>query len=58
MLLDGKSSKKYLVNVLVNLVPLVSILGPALFLLYTNGLPDDLNCDITIYADDTTLFSK
>ena len=35
-----------------------SIPGPALFLLYINDLPDDVVCDIAIYADDTTLYSK
>ena len=35
-----------------------SILGPTLFLLYNNDLPDDVICDIAIYADDTTLYSK
>ena len=29
-----------------------------LFLLYINYLPDDVICDIAIYADDTTLCSK
>ena len=28
------------------------------FLLYINNLPDDVICDIAIYADDTTLYSK
>ena len=36
----------------------LSILGPTLFLLYINDLPDDVFCDIAIYADDTTLYSK
>ena len=36
----------------------VPILGPTLFLLYINGLPDDIICDVAIYADDTTLYSK
>ena len=27
-------------------------------LLYINGLPDDVICNIAIYADDTTLYSK
>ena len=35
-----------------------SILDPTLFLLYINDLPDDVICDIPIYADDTTLYSK
>ena len=33
-------------------------LGSALFLLYINDLPDDVICDISIYADDTTLYVK
>ena len=32
------------------------ILGPALFLLYINELPDDVICNVAIYADDTTLY--
>ena len=34
------------------------ILGPTLCLLYINELPDDAICNIAIYADDTTLYSK
>ena len=55
MVLDGKSSQKYLVNAGF---PQGSILGPTLFLLYINDLPDDAICDIPIYADDATLYSK
>ena len=54
MVLDGKSSLEYPVN---PGVPQVSILGPTLFLLYINDLPDNVIWDIDIYADDTTLCS-
>ena len=55
VVLDGKSSLKYPVN---TGFPPGSILGPTLFLLYINDLPDDIVCNIAIYADDTTLYSK
>ena len=53
--MDGKSSQEYSVNAGV---PQGSIFDLILFLLYINGLPDDVICDITIYVDDTTLYSK
>ena len=34
------------------------ILAPKLFLLYISDIPDDVFCNIAIYADDTTLYSK
>ena len=52
MVLDGKSSQEFLVN---SGVSQGSILGPTLFLLDTNDLPDNVICDIAIYADDTML---
>ena len=55
MVLDGKSSQEYPVNAGV---PQGSILCPILFLLYINDLLDDVICDIAIYADDTTRYSK
>ena len=54
MVLDGKSSQGFPVSAGV---PQGLILGPTLFLLYINDLPDDVICDIAIYADDTTLYS-
>ena len=55
MVLDGKSSQECPVNAGVRQG---SILCPTLFLLYLNEFPDDVICDITISADDTTLYSK
>ena len=55
VVLDGKYSQEYPVN---TGVPQGSILGATLFLLYINDLPDDVICDIAIYADNTTLYYK
>ena len=55
MVLDGKSSQKYPVNIGV---PQGFIVGPTLFLLYINDQPDNVICDIAIYADDTGHYSK
>ena len=55
MVLDGKSLQQYPVNVGV---PQVSIFCPTVFLLYINDCPDNVICDIAIYGNDTTLYSK
>jgi len=36
-------------------IPQGSILGPLLFIIFVNSLPDFVNCKCTMYADDTTL---
>ena len=55
MVQNGKSAQEYPVNAEF---PQGSILGLALFIQYTNDLPDDVICNIAIYANDTTLYSK
>ena len=53
MVLGGKYSQEYPANAGV---PHGATLGPTLFLLHINDLPDDVIRNITIYADDTTLY--
>ena len=55
MVLDRKSSQEYPVNAGV---PQGPFFGPTPFLLYINGLPDDVISNFAIYADDTMLYSK
>ena len=55
VVLDGKSSQNYPIN---PGVPQGSILGPTLFLLDINDIPNNVICNIAIDTDDTTLYSR
>ena len=54
VVLDGHTSDSFFINAGV---PQGSLLGPTLFLLYINDLPDHILSKIAIYADDSSLFS-
>ena len=55
MVLHGKFLQEHPVNAGVSQG---FILGPTLFLLYINDLSDDVICNIAVYTDDSTLYSK
>jgi len=39
-------------------VPQGSVLGPLLFLLYVNELPECIKCDMKMFADNTKIWCK
>ena len=56
MVLDETSSQEYPVN--ARFPQGGHIFGPTPFLLHINDLPDDLICNIAIYAGHATQFFK
>ena len=55
VVLNGTSS--HWARVKSGVPQLGSILGPLLFILYINDLPDTVTCEIKLFADDTKIYS-
>ena len=53
--MNEKSSQEYPVNAGLSQG---STLGPTIFLLYINDLPDYVICNVAIYVDDATRYSN
>ena len=54
MVVNGK--KSFWANVLSG-IPQGSVLGPILFVIYINDLPDNLNGHAEMFADDTKVYT-
>ena len=52
--INGKSSEK---SPVTSGVPQGSVLGPTLFIYFINDLPDEVKCNLKIFADDTKAYS-
>ena len=55
VVLNGQTSER---RKIMSGIPQASVLGPLLFLVYINDLPDGINSLCKIFADDTSLVSK
>jgi len=53
--LNGSTSKTLKVS---SGVPQGSVMGPLLFLLYINDIPEQVECDIIFFADDTKIYTS
>ena len=53
MVIDGEESESVPVT---SGVPQGSVLGPILFLIYINDLPDELSSQVRLFADDTAVY--
>jgi len=55
VVLNGSTSKTLKVS---SGVPQGSVMGPLLFLLYINDIPEQVECNISLFADDTKIYTS
>ena len=54
VVLNGLASETFVVS---SGVPQGSVLGPLLFLVYVNDIPEQVECNISMFADDTKIYT-
>ena len=54
VVLNGLASETFAVS---SGVPQGSVLGPLLFLVYVNDIPEQVECNISMFADDTKIYT-
>ena len=54
VVLNGSASEPFIVS---SGVPQGSVLGPLLLLVYANDIPEQVECNISMFADDTKIYS-
>ena len=54
VVLNGTASQTMTVS---SGVPQGSVMGPLLFVLYVNDLPEQVECNISVFADDTKIYT-
>ena len=54
VVVDGEQSSEAAVT---SGVPQGSVIGPTMFLFYINDLPDNLRCEVRLFADDTIIYN-
>ena len=54
VVLKGSTSKSFPVS---SGVPQGSVMGPLLFLIYVNDIPEQVGCSISMFADDTKIYT-